>query len=40
MQVSTIITMIVVLGIVCGGLCFFIIKAIKHEKLKAQNGKH
>lgn len=39
MAISTIITMIVVLGIVCGGLGIFIFKAYKYEKLKSQNGK-
>jgi len=39
MAMSTIITMIIVLGIVCGGLGIFIFKAIKYEKLKSKNGK-
>ncbi len=39
MTLSAIITMIIVLGIVCGGLSIFIFKAIKYEKLKSKNGK-
>ncbi len=39
MAASTIITMIIVLGIVLGGLSIFVFKAIKYEKLKSQNGK-
>ncbi len=39
MSLSTIITMIIVLGIVCGGLGIFIFKALKYEKLKSINGK-
>jgi H+/Cl- antiporter ClcA len=39
MAISTIITMIIVLGIVCGGLGIFIFKAFKYEKLKSKNGK-
>ncbi|MFO7526904.1 MAG: MetS family NSS transporter small subunit [Ignavibacteriaceae bacterium] len=34
----TIITAIVVLGIVWGGLVFFISRAVKYEKLKKVNG--
>ena len=39
MATSTIITMIIVLGIVLGGLSIFIFKAFKYERLKSQNGK-
>jgi len=39
MGISTIITMIIVLGIVLGGLSIFIFKAVKYEKLKSKNGK-
>ncbi|MEE9450011.1 MAG: hypothetical protein V3V72_08150 [Ignavibacteriaceae bacterium] len=39
MAIGTIITMIIVLGIVVGGLSIFVFKAIKYEKLKSQNGK-
>ncbi len=38
MTLSTIITMIIVLGIVWGGLSIFIFKAFKYEKLKSKNG--
>ena len=38
MEISTIITMIIVLGIVWGGLVFFLIRAIKYEKVKIKNG--
>lgn len=34
MKVQAIITMILVIGIVWGGLTFFLIKAMKYEKLK------
>lgn len=39
MDISTIITMIIVIGIVVGGLSIFIFKAVKYEKLKSKNGK-
>ena len=39
MNITTIITMGIVLGIVWGGLIFFLMRAIKYEKVKAQNGK-
>jgi hypothetical protein len=39
MELSTIITMVLVLGIVWGGLAFFLLRAIKFEKVKSQNGK-
>jgi len=39
MSISTIITMIFVIGIVLGGLSIFIFKAFKYEKLKSKNGK-
>ena len=38
MNFITIITMILVLGTVWGGVTFFLIKAIKYEKLKGKNG--
>jgi len=38
MNIITIITMICVLGLVWGGLIFFISKAFKYEKLKQKNG--
>ena len=39
MGISTIITMVLVLGIVWGGLAFFLVRAIKYEKIKIKNGK-
>ena len=36
---GTIITMVLVLGIVWGGLAFFLMRAIKYEKIKFKNGK-
>jgi len=39
MSLVTIITMMLVLGIVWGGLAFFIFNARKFEKLKSQDGK-
>ena len=39
MKIITIITMIIVLGTVWGGLSFFLSRAIKYEKLKEKNGK-
>jgi len=38
MESITIITMVIVLGIVWGGLAFFLIRAIKYEKVKFKNG--
>ena len=38
MNIATIITMVLVLGIVWGGLIFFLLRAIKYEKVKTQNG--
>ena len=38
MEISTIITMVLVLGIVWGGLAFFLMRAIKYEKVKIKNG--
>jgi hypothetical protein len=37
METSTIITMILILGIVWGGLAFFLTRAIKYEKVKRKN---
>ncbi len=39
MELSTILTMIFVLGIVWGGVVYFIYKATVYEKLKKNNGK-
>jgi len=39
MNASTIITLVLVIGIVWGGLGFFLSRAIKYEKLKSKNGK-
>jgi len=39
MNAFTIITAIVVLGIVWGGLSFFLSKALKYEKMKMKDGK-
>ncbi|MFC2103264.1 MetS family NSS transporter small subunit [Bacteroidota bacterium] len=39
MEISTIITMIFVIGIVWGGLVFFLTRAIKYEKAKTEDGK-
>jgi hypothetical protein len=38
MNILTILTMTLVLGIVWGGLSFFLFKAVKYEKLKEKNG--
>jgi len=38
MALITIITIICVLGVVWGGLLFFITKAFKYEKIKQKNG--
>jgi len=38
MEISSVITMIFVLGIVWGGLAFFLARAIKFEKVKRKNG--
>jgi hypothetical protein len=39
MNVFSVITMMIVLGVVWGGLLYFLIKAIKYEKLKGLNDK-
>ncbi len=39
MNIFTLITAALVLGIVWGGLAFFIFRAVKYEKLKSVNGK-
>ncbi len=39
MNISTLITLILVIGIVWGGLIFFLTRAVKYEKLKSKNGK-
>lgn len=38
MNISMIITIIFVLGIVWGGLVYFLLRAVKYEKLKSSNG--
>lgn len=38
METSTLITMVLVLGTVWGGLAFILSKAFKHENLKSKNG--
>lgn len=38
MELSTILTMVLVIGVVIGGLGFFLSRALKYEKLKAKNG--
>ncbi len=38
MDTGTIITMLLVLGIVWGGFGFFLLRAMKYEKMKSQNG--
>ena len=39
MNMVTIITALIVIGIVWGGLLFFLRKAFKYEKIKQKNGK-
>lgn len=39
MNLITIITMVLVLGLVWGGVMFFMIRAFKYEKIKEGNGK-
>lgn len=39
MSLPSILTLIVVVGIVWGGLTYFLFKAIKFEKKKLNNGK-
>ncbi len=39
MEISAIITAVLVLGIVWGGLAFFLLRSIKYEKVKIKNGK-
>jgi len=38
MSLITIVTMLIVAGIVWGGLLFFLRKAFKYEKIKQKNG--
>jgi hypothetical protein len=38
MDFFTIITALIVIGIVWGGLSFFLSRALKYEKLKMKNG--
>ena len=38
MNALTIITAVIVIGIVWGGLTFFLSRALKYEKIKMQNG--
>ncbi len=37
MELSAIITMILVIGLVWGGLTFFLMRAMKYEKMKKTN---
>ena len=39
MNALTIITAVIVIGIVWGGLTFFLSRALKYEKIKMKNGK-
>jgi hypothetical protein len=39
MNIFTILTAVIVLGIVWGGLIFFLTRALKYEKIKTENGK-
>ncbi|KAA0240523.1 MAG: MetS family NSS transporter small subunit [Ignavibacteriota bacterium] len=39
MNTLTIITALIVIGIVWGGLTFFLSRALKYEKMKQENGK-
>lgn len=38
MNLETIITFILVIGLVWGGFSFFLIRAIKYEKIKQKDG--
>lgn len=38
MNFITIITMLIVLGTVWGGMIFFLTRAVKYEKIKEENG--
>lgn len=38
MNILTILTAAIVLGVVWGGLVFFLVRAMKYEKLKTENG--
>ncbi len=38
MEASAVITIIAVLGLVWGGLAFFLTRAMKYEKIKRTNG--
>ena len=40
MEISTIITMVIVLGIVWGGLALLLLRAINYEKLKSKDGEN
>lgn len=39
MDIFMILNMVFVLGIVWGGLTYFLLRAVKYEKLKQTNGK-
>jgi len=39
MSITSIITALIVIGVVWGGLTFFLSRALKYEKLKQKNGK-
>jgi hypothetical protein len=38
MELSAIVTMVAVIGLVWGGLAFFLTRAMKYEKIKRANG--
>lgn len=38
MNIYSILTMVIILGIVWGGVVFFMTRAFKYEKLKKNNG--
>jgi hypothetical protein len=38
MEISAVITMVLVIGLVWGGLTFFLTRAVKYEKMKKKNG--
>jgi hypothetical protein len=38
MNIYSIITAVIVIGIVWGGFAFFLSRALKYEKMKMQNG--
>jgi hypothetical protein len=38
MKIETVITLVIVIGLVWGGFGFFLFKAFKFEKMKRENG--